>query len=51
MSTDLSSGPGTSSLDLDRGSWGKTEDSDAKAEELEESSAERESSELLVEDV
>ncbi|XP_038185934.1 bromodomain-containing protein 8-like, partial [Arvicola amphibius] len=40
-----------SSLDLDVSSWRETEDLDAEAEELEESSPERESSEFLVEDV
>ncbi|KAL1773516.1 bromodomain-containing protein 8-like isoform X2 [Sigmodon hispidus] len=40
-----------SSLDLDVGSWKEAEDPDAEAEELEESSPERESSGFLVEDV
>ncbi|XP_036060170.1 bromodomain-containing protein 8-like isoform X1 [Onychomys torridus] len=39
-----------SSLDLDAGSWRETEAPDAEAEDLEESSPERESSEFLVED-
>ncbi|XP_029419988.1 bromodomain-containing protein 8-like, partial [Nannospalax galili] len=39
-----------SSLDLDVGSWRETEDPDPEIEELEESSPERESSELLLED-
>nr|XP_048298442.1 bromodomain-containing protein 8-like isoform X2 [Myodes glareolus] len=40
-----------SSLDLDVGSWRETEDSDAEAEELKESSPEKESSEFFEEDV
>lgn len=40
-----------SSLDLDVGSWRETEAPDTEAEDLEESSPERESSEFLVEDV
>ncbi|XP_059101919.1 bromodomain-containing protein 8 isoform X2 [Peromyscus eremicus] len=40
-----------SSLDLDVGSWRETEAPDAEAEDLEESSPERESSEFLMEDV
>lgn len=40
-----------SNLDLDVGSLRETEDLDAEAEELEESSTERESSEFLVDDV
>lgn len=40
-----------SSLDLDVGSWKDSEDADAEADELEESSPERESSELLVDDM
>ncbi|KAL6091584.1 hypothetical protein STEG23_001239 [Scotinomys teguina] len=40
-----------SSLDLDVGSWRETEAPDVEAEDLKESSPERESSEFLVEDV
>ncbi|XP_063133295.1 bromodomain-containing protein 8 isoform X3 [Rattus norvegicus] len=40
-----------SSLDLDVGSWKDSEDADVEADELEESSPERESSELLVDDM
>ncbi|XP_051019965.1 bromodomain-containing protein 8-like [Acomys russatus] len=40
-----------SSLDLDAGSWREAEGAGAEAEELEDSNPERESSEILVEDV